>query len=121
MNLVSKIRARNITVATLALLLLAGTVFAFLPGKAEALPSSEVEIFWVDDNGAVVGSRFRGCSGERYSDGVQTDNYILHSEPCNSGGSNLVCYYDGYQVSCAIQLLYATCSQHYGATRCSAA
>jgi hypothetical protein len=97
-------------------LFLVGFLFAV---PADALPTNEVEIFYLDENGIVVGYYFRGCSGERLRDGVITESLMRYSAACsNPPGGSVSCIWEGIYTTCAQNMFWELCTVYYPPELC---
>jgi hypothetical protein len=110
---------RKLLYALAVAVLIALGLLPFLTPRTGALPSSEVEIYYLDINGDIVGYSFRGCSGERITDGVVTTNRMAYGAPCSNPQGSVQCRWDGLYVSCAANMFWDLCTDHYGAALCS--
>ena len=91
-----------------------------LPGTpARALPTNELEIWYLDTNGYVVGNYFRGCGGERISEGQITQNALSYSASCASSWEDVSCIWAGTSWSCAANMFWNLCTLHYPEELCS--
>ncbi len=112
-------RRRIITSSLLAVLAIAGLATMFAASPAQALPSNEVETLYLDANGAVVGSSFRACSGQRYREGVTTDKTITYVASCVPQPlATLTCRWSGSTYSCAAAMFIDACVPHFGEALC---
>lgn len=84
-----------------------------------ALPPKEVEVFYFDSNGNEIGWMFRGCDGARLSTGETSSTQMLYSESCQTQVATVGCQYEGYEVSCGIELFWDLCVAHWGEELCS--
>jgi len=93
--------------------------FLMVPAPSFSLPTAEVEIFYLDANGQVVGYFFRGCDNYRVREGVTTDSKMTLSNACqNPPATTLECRWQGTHVNCAVNMFYDLCYDHYGPDLC---
>jgi hypothetical protein len=90
---------RPIIFAAALCLVLAGIV-ALGSGDVGALPSNEVDTLWLDAAGNETGSFFRGCNGERLTEGTPSPYKIVNTTACSSGFVASTCYENLTQKSC---------------------
>lgn len=95
-------------------------VIVVLPCPSYGLPPSEVETFYLDDNGQVVGFFFRGCDGSRLIDGQVTSTTIRYSSRCqNPPAVTLDCRWQGSYSSCVENMFWDLCTDLYSEELCS--
>lgn len=95
-------------------------VLAVMPSLSYGLPTSEVETFYLDENGQVVGFFYRGCDGSRLIDGQVTDSTIRYSSRCQNPPSvALECRWQGSHSSCAANMFWDLCTDLYSEELCS--
>ena len=91
----------------------------FFASPGAALPPNEVETWYLDSSGNIVGYRYLGCDGYRLFEGVMTSNTLVYAASCNTGYEDIGCHWAGSSWSCAANMFYELCTLHYSPSLCA--